>query len=440
MIQNCLVAGVMAAALATVLFADDATRHRPLPARMMNVVPWGEGEQRLRTVNTVYLTDGWSPQLMRERLAEHGIDTIRVIFQSQMLDHGRDSRWFADVQALTDAGFKIVIAGMTHRKEHGPSFQPYHSKAEGQFPIADRTAENAPTWTRWIADWQLVTLAFADNPNVLGYEIFNEFSPVNDQIGPAKLYLRDIGGWMDAVGPTAFASGKRVWIQGLWATTSFVNLKGVVDDRGRTLANHFAANPGQMFPAIHVYNWYGPGFGRPESVEQVRAFLEDEKTPARLREALRAIVDEPDPDRARRMLYQYNFDRRWESTIQLIRDAREACGLGPETQVWMSECGIGVMSFSGDAQPDTPMAQHFRAIVRACNANNVSIAFWVDRGQRQGWGFFLREADAEIDTRRLEYREAFFDAASDPIDYLKDPEPLSVWNSASSPDNPGRGR
>jgi hypothetical protein len=86
------------------------------------------------------------------------------------------------------------------------------------------------------------------------------------------------------------------------------------------------------------------------------------------------------------------------------------------------------------------MAQHFRAIVRACNANNVSIAFWVDRGQRQGWGFFLREADAEIDARRLEYREAFFDVSSDPIDYLNDPGALSVWRPESSPDKSGRGR
>ncbi|HMO27272.1 MAG TPA: hypothetical protein PKB10_13495, partial [Tepidisphaeraceae bacterium] len=116
--------------------ADDAAVHRPLPARMMNVVPWGEGEERLRTVDTVYLTHGWTPQLMRERLAEHGIDTIRVIFQSQMLDHGRDSRWFSDVKALRDVGFKLVIAGMTNHREFGPVFQPYHSKAEGHLPIA----------------------------------------------------------------------------------------------------------------------------------------------------------------------------------------------------------------------------------------------------------------------------------------------------------------
>jgi hypothetical protein len=402
------------------------TATNPLPDRMLCVVPWGDEPDRARSVNTIYLTDGWTPQLLRERLRLHEIDTLRVIFQSQMLDHGIESRWFSDIRALSDEGFRLVIAGMTSLKDRKPVFQPYDSRAEGHLPIADRTPESAPTWTRWIADWKLVAGAFADDPNVIGFEMYNEFSPANESIGPGALYMRDIGGWLDAVGPLTLDRGKYVWFQGLWATTSFGPLRDKVDDRGRSIRDHIKTYDGKLLPSIHVYNWYGPEFRRPESIEQAREASIDEKTPTHLREALASIANEPDATRAMQMLHQYNFDRRYESTAALIDEARSVCGLDESTQIWMSETGVGVTSFTGDAEPDRTVATQYRAIIRACNTKNVSVAFWVDRGTQDGWGFFVREANAPGDPRRDEYRQAFFDRQTGPIDFLSDPKRMSV--------------
>lgn len=406
-------------------FALVAKAAGPLPDRMLNVVPWGEGEERARTVNTVYLTDGWTPERLRERLEPYGIDTLRVIFQSQMLDAGLESRWFEDIRSLSRAGFKLVIVNMTSRKDFGPSFQPYNSRLEGHLPIAERTRDAAPTWNRWLDDWQLVAGAFRDDANVIGYEIFNEFAPANADIPPGALYLRDLGGWFDAMSELTIDAGKCVWIQGLWAGTSFAPLEGKRDDRGRSLTDLFALRPGRIFPAIHVYNWYGKGFRRPESIEQVRTFLESNEPPPAIRLRLQAIVDEPDETRAMAMLHQFNFDTRWESTARLIDEARRVCGVGNEAQVWMSETGVGVQSFTGDARPDSTVATQYRAIVRACNAKNVAIAFWVDRGTRDGWGFFQREFDAPEDARRNEYRAAFLDRGAARLDFVSDPAELS---------------
>ncbi len=400
----------------------------PLPARMMNVMPWGDDEQtRAVSVNTVYLTHGWTPENLRARLAEYGIDTLRVKWDARMLDAGLDSRWFRDIEALSDAGFKMVISCHTHEPNGGGRFQMYDSVNEGAIPVARRNPRNAPTWTRFIHDHRLIAEHFKDDPNILGYEPFNEYAPSSKTVRPGRLYLRDLGGWLDALMPLCVQSGKHVWIEGLRAGTTFDELEGQRDDRRRTLPELFAMYRGRIFPAIHMYNWYGPGYRRPENLNHVRDALANPRLPRALRPDLLAIAKEPDPARRQQRLHQYHFDQRYQAMVSLLDEARRVCGVDETTQVWLSEAGTGVKAWTGDARPDGFAATHFRAMIRAANARNVSVAFWLDRGTADGWGFFARDASAPADPRRLEYRRAFFETAADPLDFLRHPHDLSTF-------------
>lgn len=392
----------------------------------MNVMPWAGQEGRGWTRDRAYFSLGWTAENLLAALKPHGLDTIRIAWGHETFEDGDRSRWFDDVDAMLAAGFKVIICCHTHIPESGPSFQPYRSREEGALPVADRNEKSAPTWTRFIADWRRIAERYRDDPRVIGYEPFNEFAPASPTVGPGALYVRDIGGWLDAIGPIAFDSGKRVWIEGLWATTNFGPMEGKRDDASRTLADHFAAHRGRLFPAVHMYAWYGPGFRRPESVEQAKAALDDPKTPGSLKERLRQIVDERDDTRQLQLLHQFNFDMRFESTSRLIDEARRVCGVDESVQVWMSESGVGVRSFTGDSRPDTTTATHFRAIVRACNAKNASIAFWLDRGRADAWGFFTSDVNDPLDNPRREYHRAFFDRATERVDFLSDPRSLSV--------------
>jgi Cellulase (glycosyl hydrolase family 5) len=393
-------------------------RAEPLPARMMNVVSWGEGPDRHWTVQSAYLSDGWTPELMKLRLGEQGIDTLRVAWSDAIVADGLQSRWFQDIRALSGAGFKLVITCHTHIAGGGGRFSHYASSREGDLPIAERNANNAPTWTKFIADWRMIVEQFQDDPNVIGYEPFNEYAPSGKSTPPGRLLMRDFGGWLDAMSPLIFEKGKHVWIEAPWATTSFGVLAGQRDDADRLLSEIVATHHGRVHPAIHVYNWYGKGYRRPESFEQVRDALSDKSLPAELKPLLQAIIDEPDADRQRRMIAQYNFDQRFDSTRRLIDDARRVCGLGPERQVWMSEAGLNTRAFTGDERMDEISAIHFRAIVRACNAGNTSIAFWLDRGKPDAWGFFSRHAQTPIDAHRREMHAAFADRSTERLDLV----------------------
>ncbi len=412
----------------------------PLPARNMNVMPWAGQEQRGWTRDRDYFSLGWTAENLSGQLRPHELTTIRIAWGIETFDAGDQSKWFADLDAMLAAGFRVVISCHTHQPGTGERFQPYRTRDEADIPVARRNADNAPTWTRFIADWKRIAERYKDDPRVIGYEPFNEYAPVGKPTdatttaqnastrppGPGGIYMRDIGGWLDALRPLSIDVGKPVWIQGLWASTSFAPLEGKRDDAGRSLADHFAAHPGLLFPAVHMYNWYGKGPRRPESVEQVRGYLKDAALPDALRQRLQQIADEADATRQMQLLHQFNFDMRLESTTKLIAEARRACGVGESVQVWMSEAGVGVKSFTGDVRADATTATHFRAIVRACNASNTSICFWLDRGRADAWGFFTNDPAAPIDPARIEYHRAFFDDEAAAIDYLSDPKSMSV--------------
>jgi hypothetical protein len=413
--------GIVACVLCLLLIAAG-----PLPPRTMNVMPWAGQEERGWTSDRPYFSLGWTPRLLFDQLQPHQLDTIRIAWGIDTFNTGDQSTWFADVDAMLDAGFKVVISCHSHVPRSGERFQPYNSSLEGDLPVAQRSATAAPTWTRFITDWQRIARRYRDDPRVVGYEPFNEYAPASKKLGPGALYMRDIGGWIDALSADTLGAGKVVWIEGLWASTHFGPLEGKTDDAGRSLPDHFKAHAGKLLPAVHMYNWYGPGFRRPESVAQVRAALAMEKLPAELRPRLQQIADEPNATRQLQLLHQYNFDMRYEATLAQIDLARRVCGVDDSVQVWMSEAGVGVTSFTGDALPDTTMATQFRAIVRACNARNVSIAFWLDRGRPDAWGFFSNDAQQPLDDRRREYHQAFFDKESQAIDFLSDPSQMSV--------------
>jgi hypothetical protein len=408
------------------LFVMATTATAQLPPRTMNVVPWGEGDDRHWTIDTAYLSDGWTPENFRARLGEFGIDTLRVAWSNETLSRGVESRWFNDIDELSRAGFKLVITCHTHLPDSGGRFSPYASKTEGHLPIDQRTPDAAPTWNTFIQNWQLIGEHFRNDPNVIGYEPFNEYAPSGKEIGPGRLLMRDFGGWIDAMADVSVGAGKHVWIEAPWATTTFSTLRGHRDDRGRLLKEIVAAHPGLIRPAIHVYHWYGKGFRRPESVEEVRRHLADPTLPADLKGPLQQIADEADPQLQIRRLHQFNFDQRFDSTRRLIADARDVCGLTDADQVWMSEAGLATGSFSGDESLDSTSATQFRAVVRACNAGNTSIAFWLDRGKPDAWGFFSRNEADPTSPKRQEMRRAFLDRESARADFISHADPFRV--------------
>jgi hypothetical protein len=261
----------------------------PLPSRMVNVVPHGKTIEAEWTPQTVYLELGWTPQTLKAELAKSNLDeVIRVGWSNDLLGDGAKSRWFTDIEALLDAGFKVVIATHTNLNNSSDRFQHYDSAREGDLAIADRTRESAPTWTLFMDNWDLIIDRFGDHPGVVGFEPFNEPVPLNKKVSAGRGLMRDIGGWMDRFESRTVGKGKHVFIEGPWATTSFWALRNQVDDRGRTLPQMVAGHRGLVHPAVHVYGWYGKPWHTPGSLNDVRLLTLGDRIDETLEKRLRA--------------------------------------------------------------------------------------------------------------------------------------------------------
>jgi hypothetical protein len=246
----------------------------PLPQRMLNVVPHGKNIEADWTSDTAYLELGWTPEKLAAQFRALGLSqTIRVGWSNDLLAKGSQSRWFTDLDALIAAGFKLVIVTHTNLDNSPHRFQHYDTAAEGDLPIVDRTTDRAPSWNLFINNWRLIVDRYGNHPDVIGFEPFNEISPAARSTNPGRMYMRDVGAWMDAFGAETAGRGKHVFVEGLWAVTAFWPVENEVDDAGRSFRQLLSLYPNRVHPVVHVYGWFGPFWEQPRSLTEVRLMV-----------------------------------------------------------------------------------------------------------------------------------------------------------------------